>query len=302
MVFSAPPAYVAGLPRPERTLVMGVVNVTPDSFSDGGMWLEPRDAVAHGAQLLAEGADLIDVGGESTRPGAARPSAEEELARVIPVIRSLAGDGAVVSVDTMRSDVARAAVEAGASVVNDVSGGCAEPEMLTTVAALGVPFICMHWRAHSLTMQDQATYGDVVTDVIDELSLRVRAADEAGIAADRLAVDPGLGFAKTGEHNWTLLRRLDELHALRRPVLVGASRKAFLGALLADEDGNPRPAVERDDASAALSTLAALAGAWCVRVHDVRRSLDAVRVAARWAREPSAAPRPAARPVEETAG
>ena len=285
MVYSAPPRYVAGLPRPARTLVMGVVNVTPDSFSDGGMWFEPTDAIDHGLELLTEGADLLDVGGESTRPGAKRPPVHEELARVIPVISTVVREGAVVSVDTMRSEVARRAVAAGASVVNDVSGGCADPEMLATVAALEVPFVCMHWRGHASTMQEQASYDDVVTDVIAELRERVRAAHDAGIEPERLAIDPGLGFAKTGEHNWAVLRRLEELHELGCPVLVGSSRKAFLGALLADDEGKPRPAVERDDASAALSTLAVLAGAWCVRVHDVRRSLDAVKVATRWAEE-----------------
>ncbi len=285
MVFGAPPRYVAGLPRPARTLVMGVVNVTPDSFSDGGMWLEPRAAVAHGDQLIVEGADLVDVGGESTRPGADRPSIDEELSRVIPVVQALSRQGALVSIDTMRSEVARRAVDAGAVVVNDVSGGCADRNMLPTVAGLGVPFICMHWRGHSTTMQAEASYDDVVDDVLAELRVRVAAARDAGIAADALAVDPGLGFAKTGDHNWTLLRRLDELHALDRPLLVGSSRKAFLGALLAEEEGTPRPAVDRDHATAALSTLAALAGAWCVRVHDVRPSLDAVKVAARWAHE-----------------
>jgi dihydropteroate synthase len=264
---------------------MGVVNVTPDSFSDGGMWFEPTDAIDHGLELVAEGADLVDVGGESTRPGAQRPPVHEELARVIPVISTLSREGAIVSVDTMRSQVARRAVEAGAAVVNDVSGGRADPEMFSTVAALGVPFVCMHWRGHSTAMQEQASYDDVVADVIAELHERVQAAHEAGIDPERLAIDPGLGFAKTGAHNWAVLRRLEELHQLGCPVLVGSSRKAFLGALLADDEGKPRPAVERDDASAALSTLAVLAGAWCVRVHDVRRSLDAVKVAARWAQE-----------------
>jgi dihydropteroate synthase len=287
MAYTAPLRYIAGLPRPERTLVMGVVNVTPDSFSDGGMWLEPTAALEHGSQLLADGADLVDVGGESTRPGAERPSIEEELSRVIPVVRALAGQGALVSIDTMRSVVARRAVEAGAVVVNDVSGGCADTDMLPIVADLAVPFICMHWRGHSTTMQSLTSYDDVVSDVIVELRERVKAAEEAGISLDRLAIDPGLGFAKTGEHNWTVLRRLEELHQLGCPVLVGSSRKAFLGSLLADPEGHPRPAVDRDDASAALSALAALAGAWCVRVHDVRRSLDAVKVATRWAQEPS---------------
>ncbi len=285
MTYSAPPRFVAGLPRPARTLVMGVVNVTPDSFSDGGMWLEPKDAITHGCELLSDGADLLDVGGESTRPGAERPSVQEELSRVLPVVRALVTEGAVVSIDTMRPEVARQAVDAGARVVNDVSGGLADSDMLPTVAALGVPFVCMHWRGHAQTMQTRADYDDVVTDVIGELRLRVKAAEEAGIGPELLAIDPGLGFAKTGEHNWTLLRRLHELHQLGCPVLVGSSRKAFLGALLVDERDQPRPAIDRDDASAALSALAALAGAWCVRVHDVRRSLDAVKVAARWAQE-----------------
>lgn len=266
-------------------MVMGVVNVTPDSFSDGGMWLEPAAAIAHGTAMLEQGADLVDIGGESTRPGAQRPDVDEELARVIPVVRALAGQGAQVSIDTMRTRVARCAVEAGAVIVNDVSGGCAETDMLSTVAELSVPFICMHWRGHALTMQSKAVYDDVVLDVTAELRRRVEAAETAGIRADRLALDPGLGFAKSGEHNWTLLRRLDELHVLGRPILVGASRKAFLGAVLADDAGKPRGAVDRDDGSAALSALAALSGAWCVRVHDVRRSLDAVKVAARWAQE-----------------
>jgi dihydropteroate synthase len=192
----------------------------------------------------------------------------------------------VVSVDTMRAEVAVAAVEAGAVVVNDVSGGHADPAMLKTVADLGVPYLLMHWRGHSRDMQARATYADLLAEVRTELSGAVDAAVAAGIDAARIAIDPGLGFAKTGEHNWTLLRRLDELDGLGLPVLVGASRKTFLGTLLADESGTPRPALERDDASAALSVLAALAGAWCVRVHDVRRSLDAVRVASRWAAEP----------------
>ncbi|MGH3506903.1 MAG: dihydropteroate synthase [Nocardioidaceae bacterium] len=266
---------------------MGVVNVTPDSFSDGGLWLEPDAAVKHGLDQLEEGADLLDVGGESTRPGAARPPVEEELRRVLPVVESLAAAGAVVSVDTMRAEVATAAVEAGASLVNDVSGGHADPDMLATVAELGVPYVLMHWRGHSHDMQTKAAYADVVTDVADEIRSSLDAAVGAGIDPARIAVDPGLGFAKTGEHNWALLRRLEELHALGQPLLVGASRKAFLGALLAAPDGTPRPALERDDASAGVSVLAALAGAWCVRVHDVRRSRDAVLLASRWAAEPS---------------
>ncbi len=263
---------------------MGVINVTPDSFSDGGLWLEPEAAVAHGHSQLDAGADLLDVGGESTRPGASRPEVSEELDRVLPVVTELSASGAVVSIDTMRAEVASAAVRAGASMVNDVSGGQADPDMLGVVADLGVPYVLMHWRGHSSAMQDRATYADLVGEVSAELSTSIKAATEAGIDPARIAVDPGLGFAKIGEHNWTLLRRLDELHGLGLPLLVGASRKAFLGAVL-ELGGTPRSPLDRDDASAAVSVLAALSGAWCVRVHDVRRSLDAVRVASRWAAE-----------------
>ena len=284
-MYREPARYVDGLPQPGRTLVMGVVNVTPDSFSDGGRWFEPAAAVEHGLRLLADGADLVDVGGESTRPGAQRPAVDVELERVLPVVRELAAAGAVVSVDTMRAEVASAVVEAGATVVNDVSGGIADPAMLPTVARLGTPYVCMHWRGHSTTMQDRARYDDVVSDVVDELAVRVKAALDAGIDGGRLAIDPGIGFAKTGDHNWSLLRSLERLHDLGAPVLVASSRKSFLGSLLRDADGEDRPARERDDASATLSALAALAGAWCVRVHDVRRSLDAVKVASRWSAE-----------------
>jgi dihydropteroate synthase len=263
---------------------MGVVNVTPDSFSDGGRWLSASAAIDHGLRLVKDGADLVDVGGESTRPGAARPSVEEELARVVPVIAELAGSGAVVSVDTMRADVARAAVEAGAGAVNDVSGGLADPSMLAVVADLGVPYLCMHWRGHSADMQGRAAYADVVTEVKGELGQRVAAALAAGIRPERLAVDPGIGFAKTAEHNWAVLAALESFHELGHAVVVGGSRKAFLGALLADSDGTPRRVDDRDAATVAVSAMCAAAGAWCVRVHDVAGSLDAVAVAARWAR------------------
>jgi dihydropteroate synthase len=280
-------SYLAGLPKPGRALVMGVLNVTPDSFSDGGRWLKPERAIAHGHQLLADGADVVDVGGESTRPGAPRPSEAEELRRVMPVVRALADDGALVSVDTMRAGVARAAVEAGAVVVNDVSGGLADPEMLPFVATAGTPYICMHWRGHSDQMQSRASYRNVVSEVVAELRGRVQAALEAGIPADRVAVDPGIGYAKTADHNWAVLAALDELVQLGHPVLIGASRKRFLGALLADPaTGEPRPETDRDDATAAVSALAAAAGVWCVRVHAVRPTLDAVRVAARWGAGP----------------
>ncbi|HIT74615.1 MAG TPA: dihydropteroate synthase [Candidatus Avipropionibacterium avicola] len=266
------------LPRPGRTVVVGVVNVTPDSFSDGGRWYEPQAAIGHGRDLVAQGADLIDVGGESTRPGADRPSQDEELRRVLPVVESLAPLGVGISVDTMRPEVARQAVACGATLINDVSGGMADPQMLTTVAELGVPYLLMHWRGHSLDMQSRAVYHDVVTEVRDELARQVEVALAAGIAEQRLVLDPGLGFAKTAEHNWALLRRADFLDPLGLPVLWGVSRKAFLGRLLANGE-QLRPAVERDDATVAVTTALALAGAWGVRTHTVRAHRDAIAVA-----------------------
>ena len=276
---SPAPAVVAGFPDLGRTRVMGVVNVTPDSFSDGGRHLDPATAVRHGRRLLDEGADLLDVGGESTRPGAGRVPEHEERARVLPVVEGLAAAGAVVSVDTTRASVAVAALDAGATVVNDVSGGLADPAMLPLVATLGCPYVVMHWRGHSADMQTRAQYDDVVRDVTAELTARRDAARAAGVAADRLVLDPGLGFAKQAEHSWALVRALPELAGLG-PLLVGASRKGFLGALLAAADGTPRPADGRDDATAAVTVLAARAGAWAVRVHAVRASADAVRVVA----------------------
>lgn len=261
-----------------RTLIMGVVNVTPDSFSDGGQWFEPDAAVTHGLALLADGADLLDVGGESTRPGAQRPTVAEELRRVIPVVSTLAAEGARVSVDTMRAEVAEAALDAGALLVNDVSGGLADPAMLPLVAAREVPLVLMHWRGHSVDMQDRAAYGDVVAEVCRELAARRDAALAAGIRLDRLVLDPGLGFAKLAEHNWTLLARLSALADLGLPLLLGASRKAFLGKVGRPEGGIPRPPIERDAATAATSVLAALAGVWAVRVHDVRSTRDALDV------------------------
>ncbi|PZT71305.1 dihydropteroate synthase [Streptomyces sp. SW4] len=272
-----------GLPRPGRTLVMGVVNVTPDSFSDGGLSFAADAAVAHGLALLEQGADIVDVGGESTRPGAARPTVEEELRRVLPVVRELSAAGAVVSVDTMRAEVAARAMEAGARLVNDVSGGLADPAMLPLMARAGLPYVLMHWRGHSAGMQANAVYDDVVTEVLDELRLRIDTALESGIRPDRLVVDPGLGFAKKPDHNWELLGRLGDVMALGHPVLVGASRKSFLGSLLADPvTGAPRPARLRDAATTAVSALAAAQGVWCLRVHDVASTADAVRVTARW--------------------
>jgi dihydropteroate synthase len=265
-----------------RTLVMGVVNVTPDSFSDGGLWLEPDAGIAHGLALRAQGADLVDVGGESTRPGAERPSVEEELRRVIPVVRELSRAGVVVSVDTMRAVVAAEALDAGAALVNDVSGGLADPELPALVASAGVPYVVMHWRAHSTLMERYAVYDDVVADVTKELSERLEAVVAHGVSIDQVVLDPGLGFAKNTPHNWAMLHGLDQLMALGRPVVVGASRKRFLGALLAGPDGTPAPPEARDGATHATSALAAAAGVWCVRVHDVPGTVDAVRVAAAW--------------------
>ena len=274
------PHLVRGLPQPGRTLVMGVLNVTPDSFSDGGEWFDHDQAVRHGHRLLADGADLIDIGGESTRPGAARPDRGEELRRVLPVIEALAAAGAAISIDTMRADTAARAVAAGARCVNDVSGGRADPDMIATVAGLGVPYVCMHWRGHSADMQSRASYGDVVADVVAELREQLEHCLAGGIAPDQLVIDPGIGFAKNAEHNWQLLRRFGELDALALPVLVGVSRKAFLGRLLGTAD-QLRPAKERDDASLALTTVLAGRGVWGVRVHTVRPHRDAVAVVAR---------------------
>jgi dihydropteroate synthase len=274
---------------------MGVVNVTPDSFSDGGLYADTDSAVEHGLRLLADGADLLDVGGESTRPGATRPLVTEELDRVVPVITALAGAGARVSVDTMRAEVARAAIDAGATVVNDVSGGLADPDILRVVADSEATYVAMHWRAHADHMADFATYdgpGGVVGTVRDELAERAWAALAAGIAADRLVLDPGLGFAKRGEHNWELLAGLEAIAGLGHPLLVGASRKSFLGRLLADAEGEPRPVDEREAAVVAISTVLAEVGVWGVRVHDVRSTCDAFRVvgALRAARPPTAEP------------
>lgn len=270
---------LAGLPQ-DRCVVMGVVNVTPDSFSDGGRWFDPGAAVEHGLELVRHGADLVDVGGESTRPGALPVDRDEELRRVVPVVRRLADAGVLVSVDTMWSATAEQALEAGAAIVNDVSGGRADERMIPLVAQADVPFVVMHWRAHSPQMQQHTQYDDVLEEVLAELAAQVRAVLDAGVAPERVVVDPGLGFSKTGDQNWTLLAHLRRFAALGHPLLVAASRKGFLGSLLADEHG-PRPVMEREDATAAISTISAMAGAWGVRVHDPRRSADAVRVVAR---------------------
>jgi dihydropteroate synthase len=264
-----------------RTRVMGVINVTPDSFSDGGRWLDPETAVKHGLGLVADGADLVDVGGESTRPGAIRIDADEELRRVIPVVRGLAAEGVRVSVDTMRSEVAEQALAAGASLINDVSGGRADSRMVGVAVETGAPIVLMHWRGHSDGMQKLTTYDDVVRDVVQELSVQVDAALAAGVPESRIVVDPGLGFSKTADQNWVILAHLDAFAALGYPLLVAASRKRFLGELLAAPDGELRPTDEREAATVAISTMAAIAGAWAVRVHESRASADAVRVVAR---------------------
>ncbi|MFJ4713254.1 dihydropteroate synthase [Streptomyces sp. NPDC088785] len=271
--------HVANLPIWDRCAVMGVVNVTPDSFSDGGRWFDTTAAIKHGLDLVAEGADLVDVGGESTRPGAARVDEDEELKRVIPVVRGLAAEGVTVSVDTMRASVAERSLAAGAVLVNDVSGGLADPDMIPVVAASGAPFVVMHWRGFLEGATVRGTYRDVVAEVVDELHARVEAIIEGGVAPDHLVVDPGLGFSKEAVHDLALLAHLDRLRALGHPVLVAASRKRFLGHVLAGEQGAPPPARERDAATAAVSALAAQAGAWAVRVHEVRATADAVRVA-----------------------
>ena len=273
---------MAALPALDRPLVMGILNVTPDSFSDGGLHFAATDAIAHGLALHAQGADIVDVGGESTRPGAERIDADDEIARVLPVIEALVARGVPVSIDTMRAETARAAVAAGACIVNDVSGGLADPAMHAAVADLDVVYIAMHWRGHSASMDDLATYADVVTEVRDALLERAATAQAAGIARERIVIDPGLGFAKMRDHNWQLLQALPELVATGYPVLVGASRKRFIGSLLEDADGTPRAFADRDAASDAVSALASAAGVWGVRVHDVQRSRDAVLVGHAW--------------------
>jgi dihydropteroate synthase len=276
----------------ERCLVMGVVNVTPDSFSDGGTWLDQDKAIAHGLELASQGADIIDVGGESTRPGAQRIPVEDELSRVMPVVTALAQAGVFVSIDTMRAEVARQALYAGAGMVNDVSGGQADPHMVRVIAAARVPYVVMHWRGHSADMYGPAVYTDVVAEVRSELGRRLHVVIAAGVDPANIIVDPGLGFAKLAEHNWALLAHLDQI---ARPegydepfrVLVAASRKGFLGKLLAGSDGRPRSFAGSDDATIAVTALAVAAGAWCVRVHMVPGNLDAVRVAGRWRAEAS---------------
>ena len=242
-------------------LIMGILNVTPDSFADGGRHNEFDAAVTRGLEMIAEGVDIIDIGGESTRPGAERVSEAEEIARTVPVITELAKHGVKISIDTMRASTAEAAIKAGASIINDVSGGLADPLMLQTAARLGVPYIAMHWRGQSKDMNSKAIYNDVVIDVISELQERITAALDAGIEVSNLIIDPGLGFAKDAEHNWEIIDSVDSFVDLGYPVLIGASRKRFLGGESPDE---------REQATIDLTKRLATTGVWAVRVHSVK--------------------------------
>jgi dihydropteroate synthase len=268
----------AELVTQDHPVVMGILNVTPDSFSDGGRYADVEAAIEHGIALQAGGADIVDVGGESTRPGAQRVDAATEAERVVPVITGLAAAGVRMSIDTTRASVAAAALTAGATVINDVSGGLADPAMAGVAADAGCPWILMHWRGHSRHMNQLAVYDDVVDDVRNELLQRVDEAVGGGVDPGQIILDPGLGFAKNAEHNWALTRRLDVLIDLGFPILFASSRKTYLGRLLAGPDGTPRPVDEREAATLATSVLAAAAGVWGVRVHDVRATADALAV------------------------
>lgn len=270
-------------PAVTHVKVMGVVNVTDDSFSDGGLFLDRDRAIEHGVELVAQGAAIVDIGGESTRPGATRVAPEVETSRVLPVVKELAQQGITISIDTMHAGVASAALENGATLVNDVSGGRADPDMARVVADAGVPWVLMHWRSvGSDRPHDVPDYGDVVGEVRDELMAGVDAAVRAGVDPAKLIIDPGLGFAKTAQHNWALLDALPEFVATGIPILVGASRKRFLGSLLAGQDGEPRPPAGRETATAVISALAGWHRVWGVRVHDVRASADALAVVTAW--------------------
>jgi len=273
---------VSGLPVSRlgaaAPVVWGVLNVTPDSFSDGGRFDSIDRALEQAHRMVEQGADVIDIGGESTRPGAQRVDAQEECGRVLPVVRALAADGVTVSIDTMRSQVASAALDAGARIVNDVSGGRADEGMHQCVASYGVPYVLMHWRGHSDSMNELAVYDDPVRQVGEEIREQVDVALASGIDESSLILDPGLGFAKEAEHNWTLLQHLDTLMGLGYPLLLGPSRKRFLGTLLAGADGSPRDTDGRDVATSVLSALFAERGVWGVRVHDVKGTVDAVKV------------------------
>jgi len=262
----------------DHPAVMGILNVTPDSFSDGGLFSDTDAAVKHGLALFSAGADVIDVGGESTRPGAERVDVHTEIARVVPVISALTAAGVPTSIDTTRAEVGAAALAAGATLINDVSGGLADPDLLAVAAEAGCPYVVMHWRGHAREMTGRAVYTDVVAEVTAELRERIRAAVAAGITAERIIVDPGLGFAKNAEHNWTLSRHLDRVLDLGHPVLFASSRKSYLGRLLPGPDGDPRPVGGRGAATLATNLLAVAAGVWGVRVHDVRATCDAIAV------------------------
>jgi dihydropteroate synthase len=249
-------------------LVMGILNVTPDSFADGGLHYDTEIAIARGMEMIDEGVDIIDVGGESTRPGADRVSEEEEQARVLPVIRALAESKVAISIDTMRASTARLAVAAGASIVNDVSGGAADPDMFATVADLGCKYTLMHWRGHSKDMNSLAIYGDVVADVIEEVTMQLDKALAAGIKREDIILDPGIGFAKDPEHNWEILNRIEEFTALGYPVLIGHSRKRFLGG--DNPDG-------REEATVAVTQSLVGKGIWAVRVHGVKANVEVVK-------------------------
>ncbi len=279
---------VLGLPefrhKPKRTLVMGIINVTPDSFSDGGENAATESAVMRGIQMIREGVDIIDIGGESTRPGAPRISAEEEKARVLPVLRALSDYDTVLSIDTMRAEVAEEAIAAGASIVNDVSGGLADSDMPRLIADVRVPYVVMHWRGFSDSMQKLAVYEVTAKEVRHELAERIEKLTKAGVEIDQLILDPGLGFAKEPDHNWDVLQAIESFEKLKRPLLVGASRKRFLGTLLNDGEGD-RDVKEREAATIAVTTMLAERKVWGVRVHNVRDSRDAIEVVTRWGKK-----------------
>lgn len=279
---------VLGLPeflhKPKRTLVMGIINVTPDSFSDGGENAGTESAVMRGIQMIREGVDIIDIGGESTRPGASRISPEEEKARVLPVLRALADYDTVLSIDTMRAGVAEEAIAAGASIVNDVSGGLADSDMPRLIADVRVPYVVMHWRGFSDSMQKLAVYEVTAKEVRHELAERIEKLTKAGVEIDQIILDPGLGFAKEPDHNWDVLQAIESFEKLKRPLLVGASRKRFLGRLLNDGEGD-RDVKEREAATIAVTTMLAERKVWGVRVHNVRDSRDAIEVVTRWGKK-----------------
>ncbi|SDT03474.1 Dihydropteroate synthase [Brevibacterium siliguriense] len=284
-----------------KTQIMGVLNVTPDSFSDGGLWFDHDRAVAHGLELMANGADIIDVGGESTRPGSARVDEAEELRRVIPVVRELAAAGAVISVDTMRARVAAESLAVGAHIINDVSAGQSDPTMLSVAAESGAPIVLMHWRGYLDQASATFHYDDVVAEVIAELRTRIDEAIAVGVEPANIIVDPGLGFSKNAEHNWQLLGALDEFSALDHRLLVAASRKRFIASLLSPDDPKQAEQAAKDQATATISAISAQAGAWAVRVHDPATSAVACKVIAA-VRDHSAEANPAADSDTEGAG